>query len=275
MMIYRYFLTFVFVVLFAVVCSAQDKPEELSAKKAAQDFLEAQEKAEKNDASVIDKIDADTMIAVLALFIPNEAEKALNNAEKIVQENELLKQIVEVEKKPLSIVKFDLIKDLFKAKCKENADVQKTAKHVEDEIGKLQKYWDANTTTLDYKIKKLEEKLITDPNDMDTWEQITRARFIREIIRNNTNEDEIKKIVIDPLANMVNVVNVDKNEMTLALHNSCSFLEKYYEGLILEYLGKNKEALIAFLDAPKTVSKKDKIIVESKKFELQMLNNKR
>lgn len=269
MMIYRYFLTFVFVMLFTVVCSAQDKPEELSAKKAAQDFLEAQEKAEKNDASVIDKIDADTMIAVLALFIPNEAEKALNNAEKIVQENELLKQIVEVEKKPLSIVKFDLIKDLFKAKCKENADVQKTAKHVEDEIGKLQKYWDANTTTLDYKIKKLEEKLITDPNDMDTWEQITRARFIREIIRNNTNEDEIKKIVIDPLANM------DKNKMVLALRDSFLFLEKYYEGLILEYLGKNKEALIAFLDAPKTVSKKDKIIVESKKFELQMLNNKR
>jgi hypothetical protein len=255
---------------FVGICSGQDKPKELSAREAAQEFLKTLEKAEKDDASLIEKIDADTMMAVLAIFLSEEAENALNDTGKIVKENKLLKQIAETEKEPLSIVKFDLIKDLFEAKYKENEDVRNTTNDVLNKIEKLQKQQDANTTTLDYKIKELEKKLINDPNDKDTWEQITNARFIKEIVQKNTNKDEIKKFVIAPLT------TVDKDGMEPALRDSFSFLEKYYEGLISEYLGENDEALFAFWNAEWVTSDpKYKIIAGSKIFELQILANKR
>jgi hypothetical protein len=397
MMIYRYFLTFIFCFIFTIVCSAQDKTkEEPSTRQAAQDFLEI---VETDDASVID---AATMSAVLALFMPKEAEKALNNAQKIMQDRERLTQIK--EKKPLSIVKFELIQDLFKdlfevkdseiekihtttekvlsrikdleleleeweltqvvdglkklqemakawsnkykelqeleqsqlnelrklrelekaklketqklqeleqARLKETQKVQELAQVQLNELKKLRelekaklkeiqelrnaikirnelsalqeiaKKWlnkvielheleKSNTTTLDYKIKALEQKLIDTPNDKDTWEQITKARFTREIIRQNKNANEIKKFVINPL------IMVDKIGLDSALRDSFSFLERYYEGLISEYLGETDDALNAFRNAAEVTSnEKYKIIATSKKLELLLLTNKK
>jgi hypothetical protein len=349
MMIYRYILTFVFITLFSGLCSAQDKPEKLSAKEAAKEFIKNQEKAEKDGASVIDKIDADTMMAVLAIFISKEAEEALNNAEKTVQNNKLLKQIAEIEKKPLSIVKFDMIKDLFEAQYKENEEVRRITIKVLNDIKKLQEEQRvaneklqeeqrvaneklleerrianeklleeqkklqeeqrianeklleeqkklqeeqrvaneklqerqdvikklleqqvANATTLDNKIKELEGKLINDQSDKDTCEQLIEARFIREIIRKNINADEIRKSIFNPLIKMDMIgMEVDTIRMETVLGNSFFFLERYYEGLILEYLGKNDDALFAFRNAEAVTSDpKYKIIAASKIFEI-------
>jgi hypothetical protein len=141
----------------------------------------------------------------------------------------------------------------------------------------------ANAPTLDNQIKELEKKLINNQNDKDTCEQLIKVRFIREIIRKNINVDEIKKSVFNPLIKIGMIGGeVDIIGMEIVLGNSFSFLEKYYEGLIFEYLGKNDDALNAFRNAEKVafngnhkIDEKYKIIAGSKRFELQRLTNKK
>jgi hypothetical protein len=118
-MIYRYFLTFVFIAIFVAVCSAQDKPEEkLSPKEAAQDFIKAQEKAEEANATEFDKIDAATMMAVTGETLASQSVAQFKNADLV---KELIKEVEELTKKPegkeLSCVKFDLVyKEIEKLK---------------------------------------------------------------------------------------------------------------------------------------------------------------